>query len=141
MQQEVQGQAAEDIDEMPRVDRDLFPAVVATPDLKVVRPQPQVDLREVLLSLADVIKRAEMFASHHVQLEPLSIRERMSSVLSTLEPDHFTEFTTLFTLEEGRRGVVVTLMAILELLKQTMIELIQTEPYGAIHVKLIGAER
>jgi segregation and condensation protein A len=65
----------------------------------------------------------------------------MSSVLSTLKADHFTEFTALFSLEEGRRGVVVTLMAILELLKQTMIELIQTEPFGAIHVKLIGAER
>lgn len=134
-------QAAEDIDELPRVGRDIFPAEVATPDLKTERPKPQVDLRDVLLSLADVMKRAEMFASHHVQMEPLSVRERMSSVLATMKADHFSEFTSLFTVEEGRRGVVVTLMAILELLKQSMIELIQTEPYGAIHVKLIGAER
>lgn len=132
-------QAAEDIDALPRVGRDLFPAVVATPDLKAERPQPQVDLREVLLALAEVMNRAEMFAHHHVQLEPLSVRERMSQVLSVVGNERFTEFTSLFTVEEGRRGVVVTLMAILELIKQAMIELIQTEPYAAIHVKQVSA--
>jgi segregation and condensation protein A len=85
-----------------------------------------------------VISRAEMFASHHVQREPLSVRERMTQVLETLHPDHFTEFTTLFRIEEGRRGVVVTFMALLELIKQSMIELIQTEAFGVIHVKLAG---
>jgi len=131
-------QAAEDIEEMPRVGRDLFTVAVHTPDKQAERPQPHVDLKDVLLALADVISRAEMFASHHIQREPLSVRERMTQVLETLTPDHFTEFTTLFRIEEGKRGVVVTFMALLELIKQTMIELIQTEPFGVIHVKLAG---
>jgi segregation and condensation protein A len=131
-------QAAEDIDEMPRVGREIFTGTVDTPDRQTERAHPFVDLKEVLLALADVIHRTEMFASHHVQREPLSVRERMSQVLASLSNDHFTEFTALFTIEEGRRGVVVTFMALLELIKQTMIELIQTEPFGVIHVKLAG---
>ena len=131
-------QAAEDIDELPRVGRDIYTGSIDTPDKQVERAHPHVELKEVLLALADVIHRTEMFASHHVQREPLSVRERMSQVLETLTTDHFTEFTTLFRIEEGRRGVVVTFMALLELIKQTMIELIQTEPFGVIHVKLAG---
>jgi len=131
-------QAAEDIEEMPRVGRDIFTGAIETPDKQVERAHPHVELKDVLLALADVISRAEMFASHHVQREPLSVRERMSQVLERLTTDHFTEFTALFTIEEGRRGVVVTFMALLELIKQTMIELIQTEAFGVIHVKLAG---
>ncbi len=134
-------QAAEDIDSLPRLGRDFHPAEVAGPDRRAERPQPQVELRDVLLALTEVIKRAEMFAHHHIQREPLSIRERMTRVLETVSADKFTEFTSLFTLEEGRRGVVVTLMAVLELIKQSMIELIQTEPFGSIHVKQVGAEQ
>ena len=133
-------QAAEDIDELPRVGRDIFPAQIATPYKHAERPVPEVDLRDVLLALTDVLKRAEMFASHHVEREPLSVRERMSQVLGTLSADRFTEFTTLFNVKEGRRGVVVTFMAVLELIKQSMIELIQSEPFGPIHVKAVGSE-
>lgn len=132
-------QAAEDIDELPRVGRDTFPAEVEMPYKRENRPQPQVELRELLLALSDVVKRAEMFAHHHIEREPLSVRERMSQVLGRLNPDSFTEFTSLFTIEEGRRGVVVTLMAVLELIKQSLIELIQTEAYAPIHVKAMGS--
>jgi segregation and condensation protein A len=81
-----------------------------------------------------------MFAHHQVSREQLSIRERMSMILEKIKPDSFIEFTTLFTVEEGRRGVVVSLMAVLELIKQSMIELIQTEPFGTIHVKAVGSK-
>ena len=131
--------AAEDLDSLPRVGRDVFPAAAEGPAKERARPQPDVDLREMLLALADVMKRAEMFAHHHVQREPLSVRERMSQVLSAIHHDRFTEFTELFTIEEGRRGVVVTLMAILELIRQSLIELIQAEPCAAIHVKAAGS--
>ena len=131
-------QAAEDIDELPRSGRDTFPVVLPVPDRKVAQIPPSVELKELLHALADVLRRSDMFAHHHVQREQLSVRERMSQVLSKLSPEHFTEFTTLFTIEEGRRGVVVTLIAILELIKQSLIELIQTEVYGTIHVKAAG---
>ena len=134
-------QAAEDIDELPRVGRDVFPAEVVPPDLKVVRVPPKVELNDVLTAFKDVMQRAAMYEHHHIQMEPLSVRERMSIVLSSVAADHFTEFTSLFKVEEGRGGVVVTLLAILELIKQSLIELVQTEAYGPIHVKSAEAVR
>lgn len=128
-------QAAEDIDALPRVGRDLHPVVVPFPDRKVQRQQPDIDIKDLLYALRDIMQRAEMFAHHHIQREPLSVRERMSQVLSGVNPHTFVEFTSLFTLEEGRRGVVVTLLAILELIKQSLLEMVQSEPYGPIHVK------
>ena len=134
-------QAAEDLDELPRVGREIFPTEVAAPDLKVVRLPPSVDLKDVLDAFKDVMQRAAMYEHHHIQMEPLSVRERMSIVLSSVSTDHFTDFTKLFKVEEGRSGVVVTLLAILELIKQSLIELVQTEAYGPIHVKAAEATR
>lgn len=134
-------QAAEDLDELPRVGREVFPTEVAAPDLKVVRLPPSVDLKDVLNAFKDVMQQAAMFEHHHIQMEPLSVRERMSIVLSSVATDHFTDFTKLFKIEEGRSGVVVTLLAILELIKQSLIELVQTEAYGPIHVKAAEATR
>ncbi|MGD8742955.1 MAG: ScpA family protein, partial [Granulosicoccaceae bacterium] len=125
-------QAAENINELPRMNRDTFSVVVSNPDVKVVRKPPQVNLQDVLLAFRDVVKRAEMFNNHHIQLEPLSVRERMSNVLGAVRTDKFTDFAALFTPEEGRQGVVVTLLAILELLKGALIEMVQNEPFGPI---------
>lgn len=129
-------QAAEDIDGMPRMNREVFQASAKTPDLKLVKPEPEVDMKELLLAFKDVLVRAEMFSHHNVTREALTVRERMSEVLSRLTTDKFTEFTSLFTAEEGRLGVVVTFLAILELIKESMVEIIQTEPYEPIHVKV-----
>lgn len=128
-------QAAENINELPRMNRDTFSVVVSNPDVKVVRKPPQVSLQDVLFAFRDVVKRAEMFNHHHIQLEPLSVRERMSNVLGAVKADKFTDFAALFTPEEGRQGVVVTLLAILELLKSSLIEMVQNEPFGPIYVK------
>ena len=132
-------QAAEDLDQLPRLGRDTHAVGVEAPALKVVRAQPAVSLKELLLSMKDVIARAEMFSHHHIQREPLSVRERMSQVLGSLEADRFTEFPQLFDPKEGRLGVVVTFLAILELLKATLIEIVQAEPYGPLHVKVVAA--
>ena len=132
-------QAAEDLHELPQVGRDFFLTLAEVPDKHVERPPPDVDLKEILLALKDVMHRADLFSSHHISLEPLSLRERMSRVLESVKADSFIEFTNLFDLSEGRRGVVVTFMAVLELLKQSLIELVQTEPFGPIHVKGKGS--
>lgn len=127
--------AADDIDGLPRVGRDTFEVYAELdyePSEKLVAT---VAWHELLFALRDVFKRADMFSHHHVRLEPLSVRERMSRVLSRINTETFTEFTALFTLEEGRMGVVVTLLAILELVKESLLELIQTEPFGPIYVK------
>ncbi len=132
-------QAAADIDGLPRLERDIFPASAEVLEHRVIKVEPEVDLKELLLVFKDVLRRAEMFSHHHIQMEPLSVRERMSIVLSKVAGDHFTAFTSLFDPQEGRMGVVVTLLAILELIKESLLELVQAEPYGPIHIKAATA--
>jgi segregation and condensation protein A len=127
--------AAEAIDTLPRMERDTFPVVVAGPETRRTRPPPQVELRELLGCFQQVMARAEMYSHHHVLLEPLSVRERMTRILQSVNSEQFMEFGSLFTIEEGRRGVVVTLLAILELLRESLIEMIQSEVFGPIYVK------
>lgn len=136
-------QAAEDMDALPRMERDIFQAHAKPPPLQHERPLPDVDLRDLLLAFKKVIARSEMFTHHQIQREPLSVRERMSIVLKKVSSDRFVEFTQLFTVQEGRTGVVVTMLAILELIKEQYIELAQTEPFAPIYVRssaLTGGE-
>ena len=133
-------QAAVDIEELPRVDRDTFPATVELAERRVVRLLPEVTLQEMLVALKDVMSRADMFAHHHVSRELLSVRQRMSEVLDALRSQAFAEFTHLFRPEEGRMGVTVTFSAILELLREGLIEIVQAEPFAPIHVRA-GAPR
>ncbi|WP_263078683.1 segregation/condensation protein A [Endozoicomonas sp. Mp262] len=128
-------QAAEDLDELPRMNRDIHPAGAEAPDFELIRAQPDVDLKEILLAMAEVMRRADMFEHHQVEEEALSVRERMSEVLSLLSAERFTPFVALYRVEEGRLGVVVTFMAIMELIKESLIELVQSEAFGPIHVK------
>jgi segregation and condensation protein A len=127
--------AAEDLDGMPQEGRDFWPVKVEGPDYQRERPQPQVELREILLALQDVIRRADLYESHQVSKETLTLREKMNQVLEKLQGRDFVPFVSLFTIEEGRLGVVVTFMAILEMVKEGILTLVQTESFGQIHVK------
>ncbi len=129
-------QAAEDLDEIPRMGRDIFTASAQTPDRHLTRPEPEVELKELLLTLTEVLRRADMFESHHVEKEKLSTRERMTQVLDRLsQSGQFMPFVNLFRIEEGRLGVVVTFLAVMELIKESLVEIVQTEAFGPIHVK------
>jgi segregation and condensation protein A len=128
--------AAEGIDRMPRLERDTWVASAELVDRKVVRIPPQVTLQEMLIAFQDVLSRSDMFAHHHVQREPLSVRQRMTDVLAALQTNAFVDFVRLFNAEEGRRGVTVTFVAILELLREGLIELVQSEAYAPLHVRL-----
>jgi segregation and condensation protein A len=128
--------AAEGIDRMPRLDRDTWVASADLVDRKVVRIPPQVTLQEMLLAFQDVLSRSDMFAHHHVQREPLSVRQRMTDVLASLTANTFVDFVRLFNSEEGRRGVTVTFVAILELMREGLIEIAQAEAYAPLHVRL-----
>jgi segregation and condensation protein A len=127
--------AAADMDELPRMERDLFQAHANPPESQRKQVMPDVDLKELLLAFKKVLDRSEMFSHHHIQREALSVRERMSIVLKRISAERFIEFSLLFTAEEGRTGVVVTLLAILELIKEQYIELAQAEPFSPIHVR------
>jgi segregation and condensation protein A len=127
--------AAESIDRMPRLERDTWQATAELVDRKVVRLPPQVTLQEMLLAFQEVLTRSDMFAHHHVQREPLSVRQRMTDVLAVLAGGEFVEFVRLFRAEEGRRGVTVTFVAILELLREGLVDIVQAEPYAPLHVR------
>ena len=127
--------AAEDLEELPRLEREVWQASAAPPDLHLERPLPDIDMREVLLALSEVLRRAEMYAIHHIQRESLSTRERMSEVLETLKSGGFVPFVSLFRPEEGRLCVVVTFLALMELIKESLVEIVQTEGFGPIHIK------
>ncbi len=127
--------AAEDIDEIPRVGRDLHQASADAPGREQERQYPDVDMREILTALADVLRRAEMFESHHIEREKLSTRERMSQVLERLRGEQFIPFVSLFKVAEGRLGVVVTFLAVMELIKESLVEIVQNESFGPIHIK------
>lgn len=128
--------AAEDIDALERLERDVFRAEAEIVDRRVVEILPDITLKEVLIAFKDVLKRAEMFQHHHVQREALSVRQRMSEVLLSLqEKDGYCDFHALYKPEEGKLGVVVSFLAMLELLKEKLIEIIQAEPFAPIHLK------
>lgn len=128
--------AAEDIDMLKRLDRDVFQASAELVERRVVRILPDVTLQEMLLAFKDVVQRAAMFAHHHVQRERLSVRQRMSEVLSRLENGGLVGFASLFNAGEGRMGVTVTFVALLELMREGLIEVVQAEPYSPLHARL-----
>lgn len=130
--------AAEGIDGLPRVGREIVLPQLDAPQAKARRLLPDVALEEVLLAMAEVMRRNDLFESHQVSREALSTRERMSEVLEKLKGGGFVPFGELFAAHEGKLGVVVTFMAILELVKESLIELVQNEPFAAIHVRVRG---
>lgn len=127
--------AAEDIEDLPRLQRDLHVVKVKYEGERATRPQPNVNMDDVFKAFADVMRRHDMYSHHHVTREVLSIRERMTQVLERVKGEEFVDFQNLFDIAEGRMGVVVTFVAILELLKEQLLTVIQPEPFAPIHVK------
>ncbi|APD93637.1 segregation/condensation protein A [Alteromonas mediterranea] len=130
-------QAAEDLDTQPRLERDVFKAQVDTSEnVAPIRVEPDISMAEIVLAFSAAMKRAQAFEHHTIEKEALSTRERMSLILSVLTNVEYTPLERLFTLEEGKAGVVVCFLAILELVKEQLILCIQAGPYAKIHVKL-----
>lgn len=128
-------QAAQDMDELPRVDRDFLTSRIPAPKVTDRVVHPEVDMHELMLAFADVLRRTERFEEHEVAAENLSMRERMSDILDALKGGNFVSFRSLFKPEEGRQGVVVTFLAMLELVKESLVELVQNKTFGNIHIK------
>jgi segregation and condensation protein A len=132
-------EVAERVDALPRLYRDLYQAHAQSPELERTMPRPEMDLQEVLLAFAEVLRRADLNESHHIQRQSLSTRERMSQILLRVSAEHFTPMLSLLMKDEGRLGVVVTFLAIMELIKESLVELAQNEPFGPIHIKARAA--
>jgi segregation and condensation protein A len=129
-------QAAENLDDLPRAGRDYVVAEAFMTEHHVVQIPPEVDLADMLDALRDVLGRAELFSHHQIQMEPLSVRERMTSIIDRLRKNPYMEFQFFFTPEEGRMGVVVTFLALMELTRERIVDIIQNEPMGQIYVKI-----
>ncbi len=127
--------AAEDIDQLPRLERDTTVAHAFMPDRVISRTPPDVDLKEMLLALRDVFKRADLFSRHAIKREALSVRERMSAVLDRLSDGQFHSFESFFNPEEGRMGVVVSFLSILELAKERLLDIVQEASLAPIFVR------
>ena len=126
---------AEEIDLMPRLERDIFAAMVDVSSLTIEQALPDIQLKEMLLAFQDVLKRVEQLSHHHITKEPLSVRERMSAILENLKGADSLLFSQLFLRKEGRQGVVVSFLAILELSKERLIDIFQSEPYAELRVR------
>ena len=127
--------AAADIDLLERLERDVLQASAEVTERPTVTKLPDITLKELLLVFKEALERSTMFAHHHVRREPLSVRERMSNILVALQAERYVDFIRLFDPREGKMGVTVTFLAILELLKESLVDVIQAEPYGPIHVR------
>lgn len=128
-------QAAQNLNGLPQAGRDIFSVYASAPDMQIIKPLPKTDIGQLLHALKEVLEQAKLRTHHQVKRDVLSVRDRMSAILTQVDRQQFTDFTALFDLEEGRLGVVVTFIAILELLKQFQIEIVQAEPFALIHVK------
>ncbi|MGD2130251.1 MAG: ScpA family protein [Lysobacterales bacterium] len=134
-------QAAEDLDDLPREGRDYSVARAFVADRQVIQVPPDVDLKDMLDALRDVLGRAELFSHHNIEMEPLSVRERMTAIIDALRRNPYMEFEQFFTAKEGRMGVVVTFIALMELTRERIVDIIQNEPLGQIYVKSPDAAR
>jgi len=127
--------AAESLDEYPRVGRDIHIASAEAPPMEREIPEPEVELKEILNAFATVLRRSDMFEHHHIQRDSLSTREKMSQILLSISDNQFTPMLSLLRKEEGRMGVVVTFLAVMELIKEALIDISQSEAFGTIHIK------
>lgn len=133
-------QAAEDIDKLPRVERDTFVVEISSAEIDVDKPLPHVSLQDLASALADVLVRAKLTKNHQVHIGALSVREKMTLILDRVQDKEHILFTDLFNVGEGRAGIVVTFLAMLELLKQHLIEFVQAMEFAPIYLKVKHTE-
>ena len=123
------------LEELPRMEREHQILQIVPPKIERDVAPPEITMKELMLALRDVAERAHLSGHHNISRETLSVRARMSHVLTALKIGEFCEFSTLFNPEEGRQGVVVTFLAILELCKDATIDIVQAEPFAPIYLK------
>lgn len=127
--------AAELIDALPRKDRDNFSVQLATAEIEVIKVQPRVEFAELIEAMKLLMQREEQISNHTIVRETLSVRERMGAILQQLQEHSVLEFRQLFRLDEGRSGLIVSLLALLELARQSLIIITQNEAFASIHLQ------
>lgn len=132
--------AALKLDEIPRAEREHFRFSLNSPELTQIIIQPDVELEFLVNAMMSLMKKQDHQVSHQISREPLSIRERMASILDRLSRQTSLYFTELFNLDEGRMGIAVSFIAILELARQSCIRISQSSPFSAILIEVVHHE-
>lgn len=132
--------AAENLDDLPRLNRELRQARAGLPKIQRTIPEPVVELSDLLAAMAGALRQAELFEHHHVSLESISTEEKIGHLLRSLEKNRFVPLVSLLDSREGRLGVVVTFLAIMEMMRGAMVEIVQSDVFGPIHLRLAGKE-
>ena len=134
--------AAEIIEGRPRVERDIHLLSVEKPVIEEDIPEVEVYLKEVLIAFSAVLRRAEMFSKHQIEYETLSVRDSMASILTKLNlRNGYLSFYDLFETQRGRMEIIVNFLALMELLRESLIDLVQMEAYSEIHIKALKSSR
>ena len=126
---------SEKLDVIPRRNRDTFVISGIMTNFNKTDNLPRLKLDQLEAAFQDVLKRAEIYASHTIESETLSVRERMSSILININKNGTIKFTECFTYSEGRMGAIVTFLAILEMVKESLIDIIQNEDFSIIYLQ------
>jgi segregation and condensation protein A len=126
---------SEKLDVIPRRNRDTFVISGIMTNFNKTDNLPKLKLDQLEAAFQDVLKRAEIYASHTIESETLSVRERMSSILININKNGTIKFTECFTYSEGRMGAIVTFLAILEMVKESLIDIIQNEDFSIIYLQ------
>ena len=132
--------AAIDIDELPREYRDYIVGSAHVEQKEQYSIPPDVEMRDIIMAFKDILARADLKISHSIQREQLSVRDKMTVLLDIIKEKKFFSFDSLFNPLEGRQGIVVTFLAVLELLKSQVLDIVQNENYGQIYIKSLQVE-
>ena len=124
------------IDEVPRMNRDTFIAAGILNNIEKKTVLPKLDIQQLENAFIDVLRRAEINATHNINVEVLSVRERMTQILDLVRCNENIKFTDCFNITEGKMGVVVTFLAILELVKESIIDILQNDTFSNIYLKV-----
>lgn len=131
----------ERLNALPRVEREIYIAAALPPDFGSLKPlTPDVSLVELALYMQSVVKRATHFEHHQIRREQIPTRVRMAEILAMLSLGQTLRLEQVLKMEEGRMGVLVTFLALLELCKESLIWILQAEPLGPIHFALASQE-
>ncbi len=132
---EVFKNAAMNMDKLTRLDRDVFLARAEFSDVERVTMRPNVSLNDLKKALESLDQRSSLSQHHEIYVEIISTRERMADILRHVNKQSFVTFGSLFDLSEGKLGVVVTFLAMMELMKEKLVDIVQSDSFAIIYVR------
>ena len=127
---------SEKIDLIPRLNRDTFVISGIMTNFNDTEECPKIELSQLESAFQEVLRRAAIFATHTIESEALSVRERMSNIIDAINNNGTIKFIDCFTFQEGRMGAIVTFLAILEMVKESLIDIIQNDDFSMIYLQV-----